>query len=183
MTQSHSLASGESLALPSDLLDIKVGIGWETAARHGAGLKLVGCAEIVRTTGGSLRDSIFWMQKKLDDGSVVHVDDNQNAAADADKSVFTIDLNRLAGDIERIVFALVIVSKVPFAQTVDAAFIRIVDQADGNAIAHFTIANPAAPESTLILGQLYRQDGGLHFAAIGEGCDGTRETIRLASKL
>lgn len=66
---------------------------------------------------------------------------------------------------------------------VSNAFIRVVNQADGQELARYDLSEDASTETAMIFGELYRYQGEWKFRAVGQGyASGLGHRSRLRSQ-
>lgn len=154
-----------------------VGLGWNARATDGAGFDLDASAFMLRDGDkvGSDAGFIFYNQKASACGSVVHQGDNTTGEGDGDDEVIKVDLSKLPGDIQKIAFAVTIHEADSRRQNfgmVSSAYIRIVDENNGQEIARYDLSEDASVETAMTFGELYRHNGEWKFKAIGQGFNG-----------
>jgi len=154
-----------------------VGLGWNARATDGAGFDLDASAFMLREGDkvGSDAGFIFYNQKASTCGGVVHQGDNTTGEGDGDDEVIKVDLSKLPGDIQKIAFAVTIHEAESRRQNfgmVSSAYIRIVDENNGQEIARYDLSEDASVETAMTFGELYRHNGEWKFKAIGQGFQG-----------
>ena len=119
----------------------------------------------------SSADFIFYNQPAAADGSVVHLGDNRSGEGDGDDEQITVDLQKVAADVQRVVVAVSIdradERRQNFGQ-VRGAYCRVLDQ-DGNEIVRFDLSEDAAPETAMVFAEVYRNGAEWKFKAVGQG--------------
>ena len=97
------------------------------------------------------------------------------SARDGDDEQILVDLSKVPANIERIAFTCTIYDaenrRQNFGQ-VSNAFIRIVDQATGQELIRYDLAEDFSIETAIVVGELYRHNGEWKFNAIGSGFQG-----------
>lgn len=170
-----SLVKGQNVKI--GLVDVMVGLGWDPQAFSGdsfdldASVFLLGANKKVRSEA----DFIFYNQKESACGSVVHQGDNRTGEGDGDDEQIKINLTTLPDDVERIVFAASIYKSAERGQNfgqVENAYIRVVDNANGEEIARFDLTEDACVEQSVIFGELYKHSGEWKFKALGQSVAG-----------
>ena len=115
---------------------------------------------------------MFFNNLTSPDGSVEHTGDNLDGTGDGDDESIKVNLARVPGDVQRIVFPVSIhdadVRRQSFGQ-IDNAFIRIVNQADDNELARYDLSEDSSSETAMVYGELYRRGPEWKFRAVGQG--------------
>lgn len=154
-----------------------IGLGWNARATDGAGFDLDACAFMLQETGKVSSDAgfIFYNQKNSACGGVAHQGDNLTGEGDGDDEVIKIDLSKLAGDVQKVAFAVTIHEADSRRQNfgmVSNAYIRIVDAGNNKEVARYDLSEDASIETAMVFGELYRNNGEWKFKAIGQGFQG-----------
>lgn len=175
-----SLSKGGNVSLSKEvpgLVSINVGLGWDARATDGAAFDLDASVFLLADSGKVRSDSdfIFYNNKISADGAVEHQGDNKLGDVAGDDEVVTIELGKVAADVQKIAFTVTIheaeVRKQNFGQ-VSNAYIRVVNKADGKEIARYDLSEDYSIETALIFGELYRHNSEWKFKAIGQGFAG-----------
>ncbi|WP_030741586.1 TerD family protein [Streptomyces sp. NRRL S-31] len=179
---SVNLTKGQQISLnKSDgtaLTAVRMGLGWQAAQRKGFLAKLAGTREIdldasaLLFAGGQLADVVFFQHLLSQDGSVRHLGDNLTggAGAGSDDEVILVDLGRIPGHVDSVVFVVNSFTGQSFAE-VQNAFCRLVDENSGQELARYTLSGGGA-YTAQIMAALHRSNGGWQLKAIGEPADG-----------
>ena len=115
---------------------------------------------------------VFYNQLKSPDGSVEHTGDNLTGEGEGDDESILIDLSKVPAQCDKIVFPVSIHDADERGQTfgqVSNAFIRVVNQADGQELARYDLSEDASTETAMIFGEVYRYHGEWKFRAVGQG--------------
>jgi tellurite resistance protein TerA len=159
------LQQGGNAPVPADALT--VAFDWTVAA--GRDVEADASAYLL-TAAGKVRsdaDMVFYNQPEGGGGGVRFV-------SSAGKGGFAVDLARLPGDIERIVFCVTIHEAQAKGQTLallnDAQIAVAV--AGGAVDLRFRPALSGASEAAMTFGELYRRNGPWKFRAVGQGFTG-----------
>ncbi|MBF8778408.1 TerD family protein [Pseudomonas fulva] len=175
-----SLQKGGNLSLTKtdpSLSKIIVGLGWDPRATDGTEFDLDASAFLLNGAGKvrSESDFIFYNQLKSIDGSVEHTGDNRTGVGDGDDEIIKVDLERVPTDVEKVAFTVTIhdadLRRQNFGQ-VSGAYIRIVNETNGNEVVRYDLAEDASTETAMIFAELYRNNGEWKFRAIGQGYTG-----------
>lgn len=183
-----TLQKGGNISLTKEapgLTKAMLGLGWDARSTDGAPFDLDASALLLGADGKvrSGSDFVFYNQKgdvtaangvdaDLASASVVHLGDNLTGSGDGDDEEITVDLTRVPADVERIVFSVSIheadVRRQSFGQ-VSNAFIRLVDSANDSEVVRYDLSEDASGETALNFAELYRNNGGWKFRAVGQG--------------
>lgn len=164
--------------LDPTLKHIIVGVGWSAPAENeGFPIDIDASAFLLNRDGRVRRDTDFVFYNNLDtDGGVVkHTGDNTTGEGDGDDESIELDLENMGFDVEKIAFAVTIHNAEERQQTfglVKDAYIRIVNRATGQELAHFDLTEDASSDNAIIFGELEREGASWKFKALGLGSDG-----------
>lgn len=164
--------------LDPTLKHIVVGVGWSAPAeKEGFPIDIDASAFLLNRDGRVRRDTDFVFYNNLDtDGGVVkHTGDNTTGEGDGDDESIEMDLENMGFDVERVAFAVTIHNAEERQQTfglVKDAYIRIVNRATGQELAHFDLTEDASSDNAIIFGELERDGASWKFKALGMGTDG-----------
>ncbi|MET8977482.1 TerD family protein [Streptomyces sp. NPDC004539] len=172
--QRISLSKSDGGALTS----VRMGLGWQAAQRKGFLAKLAGPKEIdldasaLLFADGQLADVVFFQHLTSDDGSVRHLGDNLTGGSGVggDDEVVLVDLGRVPGRVDQIVFTVNSFTGQTFAE-VENAFCRVVDETTGKELARYTLSG-GGPYTAQIMAKLRRVGGGWQVEALGEPATG-----------
>jgi len=175
-----SLQKGGNVNLSKEapgLVNLKVGLGWDTRATDGAGFDLDGAVFLLNSSGKVRSDSdfIFYNNLKSADGSVVHSGDNTTGAGEGDDETVSIDLSKVPADVDKVVLAVTIHDAEARRQNfgmVGKAFIRCVNAANNSEIARYDLSEDSSTEAAMVFGEVYRNGADWKFRAIGRGFNG-----------
>jgi tellurium resistance protein TerD len=155
-----TLAKGGNVSLTKaapNLTTVLVGLGWDARATTGASFDLDASALLCGGAGKVLGDDyfVFYNNLKSPEGSVEHTGDNLTGDGDGDDEVLMVDLTLVPQTVEKVVFPVSIYDAETRGQTfgqVRNAYIRIVNQADGNELARYDLTEDASSETAMIFG-------------------------------
>ncbi|MEU4930008.1 TerD family protein [Streptomyces yokosukanensis] len=179
---SVNLSKGQQISLSKSdgaaLTAVRMGLGWRAAQRKGFLAKLAGAREIdldasaLLFAGGQPVDVVFFQHLVSDDGSVRHLGDNLTGGAGAgdDDEVILVDLARVPGHVDQIVFTVNSFTGQTFAEAQDA-FCRLVDERSGRELARYTLSGGGA-YTAQIMAKLQRSGSGWQLTALGEPAAG-----------
>ena len=175
-----SLSKGGNVSLSKEAPGLKaavVGLGWDTRATDGADFDLDASVFILGDSGKvrSDADFVFYNNAKSADGMVEHTGDNRTGEGEGDDEQVKINLDGMAADVKRLVFAVTIHEaesrKQSFGQ-VQNAFIRVTNQDGGTEITRYDLSEDFSTETALIFGEVYRNNDEWKFKAVGQGYAG-----------
>lgn len=178
-----SLQKGQKIDLTKGnegLSKLMVGLGWDPVKKKGffgfGGGPDVDCdASVIMLQNDRFvqkDDLVYFGNKTSPCGSVRHSGDNLTGEGAGDDEVILVDLSRVPGRINRLVFVVNIYDAVARRQDfglVNNAYIRVLNGASKQELVRFNLTDNFANKLTLITGEIYRQDNEWKFAAIGEG--------------
>jgi tellurium resistance protein TerD len=175
-----SLQKGGNVNLSKEapgLVNLKVGLGWDTRATDGAAFDLDGAVFLLNSSGKVRSDSdfIFYNNLKSSDGSVEHAGDNTTGQGAGDDEKIMVDLSRVPADIDKVSFCVTIHDADARRQNfgmVAKAYIRCLNAAGEAEIARYDLSEDSSTETAMIFGELYRHGGEWKFRAVGQGFKG-----------
>lgn len=168
------LTKGQELALTTEdeepLTRLRLGVGWDkdrTAGFIRSGAREIDLdASAVEFADGQLFDLAFYNNLQTRDGSVAHLGDNRTGQEQGDDETLTVDLSRVYGKVDTIVF-LVSSYQGHSLEWVNNAYCRLVDDHDVE-LARFTLT-AGVPQTGLAMAKLFRDGEQWRLRAIGEG--------------
>ncbi|MFI5803221.1 TerD family protein [Streptomyces sp. NPDC051561] len=172
-----TLAKGGNVSLSKaapNLTQVLIGLGWDARSTTGADFDLDASALLCNERNRVLGDEYFIFYNNLTspEGSVEHTGDNLTGEGDGDDESLLIDLSKVPMTVDKIVFPVSIHDADNRGQTfgqVSNAFIRVVNQADGQELARYDLSEDASSETAMIFGEVYRYGGEWKFRAVGQG--------------
>jgi tellurium resistance protein TerD len=172
-----SLSKGGNVSLTKEapgLTAVIVGLGWDVRTTTGTDFDLDASALLLNNTGKVANDQnfVFFNNLKSPDGSVEHTGDNLTGEGEGDDEQIKVNLAGVPAEIEKIVFPVSIYDAENRQQSfgqVRNAFIRVVNQADGQELARYDLSEDASTETAMIFGEVYRYQGEWKFRAVGQG--------------
>jgi tellurium resistance protein TerD len=175
-----SLSKGGNVNLTKEapgLNKILVGLGWDARVTDGAAFDLDASAFLVKMDGKvrSDNDFCFYNNKTVADGAVKHAGDNLTGVGEGDDETIKVELAKIPPDLDKIVFAVTIYEGIARKQNfgqVSRAFIRIVNEENGQEIARYDLSEDASIETAMIFGEIYRIGTEWKFKAVGQGYAG-----------
>ncbi|MET9402696.1 TerD family protein [Kitasatospora sp. NPDC002965] len=172
-----SLAKGGNVSLTKEapgLTAVIVGLGWDVRTTTGADYDLDASALLCNAVGKVLSDGhfVFFNNLRSPDGSVEHSGDNLTGGGDGNDEQIKVDLATVPAEVAKVVFPVSIYDADARHQSfgqVRNAFIRVVNQANGQEIARYDLTEDASTETAMVFGELYRSGAEWKFRAIGQG--------------
>lgn len=175
-----SLSKGGNVNLSKQapgLNKLIVSLGWDARSTDGTPFDLDASALLLKPDGKvrSDQDFCFYNQPQVAEGAIQHTGDNLTGAGDGDDETLNVELARVPAEIEKVVFAVTIYEadtrRQNFGQ-VSRAYIRIVNEQNGQELARYELSEDASIETAMIFGELYRNGADWKFKAIGQGFAG-----------
>lgn len=172
-----SLVKGQKVSLTKNnpnLDKIHVGLGWDTNNFNGPAFDLDASVFMVNASEKVPNTSyfIFYNQLQSPEGSVIHTGDNLTGEGEGDDESLKVILSKVPDHIQKILFTVTIheaqMRRQSFGQ-VKNAFIRIVDDTTDTEIYRYDLTEDFSTETSLVVGELYRQNGEWRFNAVGAG--------------
>ncbi|MEU2182175.1 TerD family protein [Streptomyces thermolilacinus] len=172
-----SLSKGGNVSLTKaapNLTAVTVGLGWDVRTTTGTDFDLDASALLLNAQGKVATDGnfVFFNNLKSPDGSVEHTGDNLTGEGEGDDEQIKVSLATVPADVDKIVFPVSIYDAETRQQSfgqVRNAFIRVVNQADGQELARYDLSEDASTETAMVFGELYRHGAEWKFRAIGQG--------------
>ncbi|GAA0472118.1 TerD family protein [Streptomyces olivaceiscleroticus] len=172
-----SLAKGGNVSLSKEapgLTAVVIGLGWDVRTTTGTDHDLDASALLCGASGKVTSDQhfVFYNNLKSPDGSVEHTGDNLTGEGEGDDEQIKVNLAAVPADVVSVVFPVSIHDAEARAQNfgqVRNAYIRVVNQADGQEIARYDLSEDAATETAMVFGELYRHGAEWKFRAVGQG--------------
>ena len=176
-----NLSKGQKVSLTKGnpgLKNIMVGLGWDVNAFDtGADFDLDASVFLCGANGKcpTEKEFIFYGNLKHPSESVEHMGDNLTGGGEGDDEQIMIDLTKVPANIEKIAFTVTIYEadarRQNFGQ-VSNAFIRIVDQSNGQELIRYDLGEDFSIETAVVVGELYKHNVEWKFNAIGSGFQG-----------
>ncbi|NKX86369.1 TerD family protein [Nocardia coubleae] len=172
-----SLSKGGNVSLTKaapNLTAVAVGLGWDLRTTTGTDFDLDASAIALGADKKVVSDKhfVFFNNLKSPEGAIEHIGDNRTGEGEGDDEVVNVDLANTPPTIESIVFPVSIYDGVTRNQSfgqVRNAYIRVVDQANGEELARYDLSEDASTETAMVFGELYRNGAEWKFRAIGQG--------------
>ena len=172
-----NLTKGGNVSLTKaapELQAVFLGLGWDARTTDGGAFDLDASALGCGTNGKILTDGhfVFYNNKRSPDGAIEHGGDNLTGEGAGDDEVIKVNLVATPADVDKVVVAVSIydadAKRLSFGQ-VRNAYIRVVDQSNGNELARYDLSEDASTETAMVFGELYRNGPEWKFRAIGQG--------------
>ena len=199
-----SLSKGQKIDLTkgkAGLSNIRVGLGWDQVKKSGGGV----LGGLFGGSGGSGADvdidaSVLMITKEgkvagngnvvyfgnltSSCGSIRHTGDNRTGAGEGDDEVIKVELSRVPGNIDKLVFVVNIYnasSKKQHFGMIENAFIRVIDERNGEELIRFNLTDNFEGKKAVFVGEIYRNGADWKFNAVGEGT-GDNSIMEMASR-
>ena len=174
---SLTLTKGNNLSLTKadpGLERALIGLGWDPRTTSGEAFDLDASALLVGADGKvrSQDDFIFYNQLQAKDGSVVHQGDNRSGVGEGDDEQILIDLSLIAADVDRVVVVVSIDQADARGQNfgqIRGAYCRVLNQDTDQEVVRYDLSEDAAPETSMIFAEIYRNRAEWKFRAVGQG--------------
>jgi tellurium resistance protein TerD len=172
-----TLAKGGNVSLTKaapNLTKVLIGLGWRARSTTGADFDLDASAMLC-ASGRVLGDEyfVFYNNLKSPEGSVEHTGDELvGGTGGGDDETVMVDLTLVPAGVDQVVFPVSIYDADSRHQTfgqVTDAYIRVVNQEDGQELARYDLTEDASSETAMIFGELYRHGAEWKFRAVGQG--------------
>lgn len=171
-----SLAKAAADAGVTNLTNVTAGLGWDTNRYDGGAQFDLDAAAFLLAANGKVRtDADFIFYNNKNGTGVTHTRDNRTGEGDGDDEQIIINLNEVPSDIEKIAFTVTVDQAVQRNQNfgmVENSFIRIFDTVSGTELIHYDLGEDYSIETAVVVGGLYRSNGGWKFNAVGSGFQG-----------
>ena len=182
---SISLQKGQKISLSKDsagnntgLNNLIVGLGWDEPPTKGGFFSKaspIDCdASVIMLSDDKMKnkdDLVYFGNLAHKSRAVTHMGDNTTGEGDGDDEQIKVDLAKVPADYNRIVFVVNIYDCVKRKQhfgLINNAFIRVVDQGTNTEICKFNLSDNYANMTTLVAGEIYRNNGEWKFNPLGQ---------------
>jgi tellurium resistance protein TerZ len=176
-----SLTKGQKISLEKEaggsLTKVIMGLGWDVQKVKGLFGKLkdgpsidLDASCVLFDEAKKLVDTVWFVQLKSKDGSIVHTGDNRTGAGEGDDEQIVVDLSRVPANVKSLVFVVNSFTGQNFSQ-IENAFCRIVNAGNGQEIARYNLTGQGL-HTAQIMAKLYRHGGEWKMHAIGENTSG-----------
>ena len=181
-----SLTKGGNISLTKEvakdpaaapLTAVTIGLGWDARTTDGAKFDLDAVALGLGADAKVVDQQAFVFFNNLTGagGAIQHTGDNRTGEGEGDDEQIKVDLAALPGNLEKIVFAVVIFDGEKNGQTfgqVRNAYVRVVNQADNTEIARYDLSEDSSTAAAMIFSELYKNGDDWKFRAVGDGYSG-----------
>lgn len=183
-----NLVKGQKIDLskgPGGLSKVMVGLGWDPVEKKGGLLgglfgggpaSNVDCdaSVILLDSNGKMKDKkdlVYFGNLKNSNQSIIHQGDNLTGDGDGDDEQIMLDLANIPGEIEKAVFVVNIYDCIKRRQDfgmIKNAYIRVVNISSNQEMCRFNLTDDYAGKTSLIVGEIYKNDSSWKFGALGE---------------
>lgn len=171
------LKKGGRVNLTKDtaLKEAMLGLGWDTNRYQGSAefdldLVLFACDANKRCISDQYM--VFYNNLHDPEYAIKHSGDNRTGEGEGDDESAVVDFSKLSSKVENIVIIISIYEAKHRNQNfglVDNAYVRIVDNQTGEEILRYDLAEDFSIQTSVVFGELYKQNGEWKFRAVGEG--------------
>lgn len=178
-----ALSKNQSISLEkaagSGLSSVSLALGWDPVKSGGFFSKMLGGGSneidldascILLDSGMNPVDLVWFRQLTSKDGSIEHSGDNLTGEGDGDDETIYVDLLRLPGTVQHLVFTVNSFRGQTFDQ-VENAYCRILNESKNQELARFNLAEKGR-HTGVVMACLSRSGGGWKFKAIGQSTNG-----------
>lgn len=175
-----SLVKGQKIDLTKDnnLKKAIIGLGWDTNRYDGGQeFDLDASAFLVDEQNRTTRDEDFVFYNNLNhpSGGVVHTGDNRTGDGDGDDEQIIIEFDKVPANIHTIAITVTIHDAIARSQNfgqVSNAFVRVVNEETNEELMRYDLTEEYSVETSMVVCELYRNNGEWKFSAIGSGFQG-----------
>lgn len=178
-----TLAKNQTISLEKStsqgLKTISMGIGWDPVKASGFFGRLLGGGNeeidldascIVLDASKNSLDVVWFRQLASKDGSITHSGDNRTGEGDGDDETIYVDLERLPGTVQYLVFTVNSFTGQNF-EAVANAYCRIVDRAKSTELARFDLSEKGK-HTGVIMAYMSKTAAGWDFTSVGTATRG-----------
>lgn len=178
-----SLTKGQRVSLEKvapGLTEVFVGLGWDVKVMDtGFDFDLDASVFLLGSNEKLISDNHFIFYNNLISPdpakSVQHTGDNLTGLGEGDDEVIKINLQKVPGDVQKIVITVTIHEAAERGQNfgqVHNAFVRVVNAQNKQEVIRYDLVEDYSIETALIMAELYRKDGEWRLNAVGSGYQG-----------
>ncbi len=171
-----SLQKGQQISLAKEagpsLSEVRMGLGWDAMKKKGLFGMGGGTVDVdldanalMFDASGQLLDVVWFRQLQSTDNSIRHSGDNRTGAGEGDDETITVNLTRLASNVNTIIFSVNNYTGQDFSQ-VQNAYCRLVNAQNNTEIARYDLS-AQGNHSAMILASLKRNGNDWTMTAIG----------------
>ena len=171
----------------SKLTKLMVGLGWDPIEQEekggffsrmfGGGKKDFDCdASVFVCQNGRIAhvdDIVYFGNLEHNSGAIKHMGDNLTGEGEGDDEQIFVDLNKVPGNYDKLVFVVNIYKAVDRKQDfgmIKNAYIRIIDNDNGEELCRYNLSGGDYNGMlAMIVGEVYRYKGDWKFNAVGNG--------------
>ncbi len=183
-----SLSKGQRVSLDKispGLEAVLVGLGWDVKKTDtGSDFDIDVSVFMLGQNDKLLSDNHFVFYNNLKspdpDHCVEHMGDNLTGAGEGDDEVILVNLTKIPGDIQKLVFVVTIHQADKRGQNfgqVENAFVRLVDVKTKQEVLRYDLTEDYSIETAIIVAEIYKKDGQWRMSAIGSGYQGGLQAI------
>jgi len=152
------------------LSTITLGLGWDAATSLFGGGSIDLDASCVMLDGSKNKvDTVYFGHLRSNDGSIRHTGDNLTGDGDGDDEQIIVDLTRVPASVQYLLFTVSSYRGQTFDKVKNAA-VRVLDDKNTELVKYDLAAKGS--HTGMVMGKVYRHNGGWKFHAIGEPTTG-----------
>lgn len=165
------------------LTKLQVGLGWDPIEKSGGFLSSlfgskpnIDCdASVIMLENDRFlhkNDLIYFGNKLSSCGSIIHSGDNLTGEGAGDDETIFVELSKVPSRVNRLIFVVNIYDCVNRRQDfgmIRNAYIRIQNPQTNEELVRYNLTDNYGGKTTLIAGEIYRDNGEWKFSAIGDG--------------
>ncbi|MND11934.1 General stress protein 16U [compost metagenome] len=177
MSHVVSLVKGANVNLSKiapAMIAATIGLGWVKRVTDGTDFDLDASLFLLNEQGvvESAEGFVYYRNPASPCGSVNHKGDNRTGEGEGDDETIAVQLDKIPDSIKRLAVVVSIHDGVARGQSfgqVSDAYIRVMNDADGEVLTRYDLSEDASMETAMVLGELYRHGDDWKFKAIGQG--------------
>ncbi|HAC64762.1 MAG TPA: chemical-damaging agent resistance protein C, partial [Cyanothece sp. UBA12306] len=111
---------------------------------------------------------------------VEHMGDNLTGAGEGDDEVILVNLTKIPGDVQKLVFVVTIHQADQRGQNfgqIENAFVRLVDVKTKEEVLRYDLTEDCSIETAMIMAEIYSKNGQWRMNAVGSGYQGGLQAI------
>lgn len=171
-----NLSKGVNVNLTKEVPTLKniiAGLGWKPRSTDGQAFDLDASVLLLNENGKlEVDENIVFFNNKVSPCKSTYTEgDNLTGEGTGDDEVIHIDLTKIPSNVNKLVFAVTIYEGQQRGQNfgqVGDAYIKISDSDNKTTIAQYDLDEDSSGSTSLIFGELYRNNDDWKFKAIGE---------------
>lgn len=178
----QSLSKGGNVDIVKEaggtLTRVRCCLGWDAKKGDGPAFDLDASIIALGDNGLSVGEDWFVFYNRLTSpgSEIVHMGDERTGDTEGDDEQIVVNLAALPATIHELAVAITIHEAAARGGQnfglVDKAYVRIVNEDNGAELARFDLSEDGAGYNSVVMGKLYRHDGGWKFKALADTSNG-----------